>query len=62
MYGKLVIEEFISGKEFTALVYNDKVLVAERIFSDKNKIDFHTENGEFTTIAQVDDEMLIKRL
>ena len=44
------MEQYIQGREFTVLVFNNKALVGERIFKNPREIDFYTEYGEFSDL------------
>lgn len=55
-YPNLLIEKFISGKEYTVLVYGEKVLSGERIFTDD--LNHYTENGPFSTIKRPEEKYI----
>lgn len=52
------MEKYVSGREFTVLVYKDIALIGERIFKNPDEINFYTESGEFSTLRKVSEREL----
>lgn len=44
----LIMEEFVTGREYTVLIYGDKMLAGERLFQDG--LNYYTENGPFSDL------------